>query len=514
MLTGEATVFSQLGQAFKGWVSFASATDDITDPGTLEEIKGILETQYSDGITSIDKAYIDGEDIRGQFSDQLNLRLVKRYAFRISEDDIAYKMLNSKDMAAFNEVDFAATKPASGRKAPNCKPGNTRCGGRCIRGEAICKPKNNEATKEKVKAVKEKIKSTEPKTKTTKTKKTSNSEESVSAQAKPVKEGQNDQATGKTKTPNEKLKAKSTANKKLKPELDEDGLPSADALSSAKRQSLGANSYNGELIGKAKIGEKEYFVKGMLGGEKAVNNEIAVSKLAKIAGLEEHFLSVKSFDMDGKPAVATDFVKGKDTVDIVPREAFKGVPDKRKEELLAFDYLIGSQDRNPANVFVTDKGKILMIDNEFSLKNKSDNYSDFAEAYNVVAASRFIQSDNKLKPSKDFISRINKNKKEMVEEMESKGIDSTGFVNRLEKMKSGATWKELLGDEQWDALPTTRDLRKLKAEAKQKKEEFDRRIAEAQARYANSAKPKPATAATVDGLSLSAEQVAKLMATL
>lgn len=162
MLTVEAKRFSEIGRAFKNWAATVSFDEsearrslgDISDPEVLAEIKDILEIRYKDGITSLDRAYMDGESIKGQFSDRLNLRVVKRYKFQITEGDIAYKMLNSAEMSEFNEVEFAATKT---KKAPNCKPGNTRCGGRCIKGDAVCRPKNDAATTEKVKAVKEKV---------------------------------------------------------------------------------------------------------------------------------------------------------------------------------------------------------------------------------------------------------------------------------------------------------------------------------------------------------------------
>lgn len=140
-LTVEAIAFTKLGRTLDGLTLFAE-TKQITDPRLLLQVKNILETHYSDGITSIDRAYFDGKSVKGEFSDQINSKTVKYYAFQFSPKKFEYRMLNSEQMTAFVEAsDFSAI--SSGRKIPKCQPGNTRCGGRCIQGKAICRSTNS-----------------------------------------------------------------------------------------------------------------------------------------------------------------------------------------------------------------------------------------------------------------------------------------------------------------------------------------------------------------------------------
>ncbi|MGL5923825.1 hypothetical protein [Chroococcidiopsis sp.] len=78
----------------------------IKDGAQIIAIKDILETQYSDGITSISKAELDDEDnIIGIFEDKISPTVTKRYAFKITDEEIGYRLMNAKEIANFIEED-------------------------------------------------------------------------------------------------------------------------------------------------------------------------------------------------------------------------------------------------------------------------------------------------------------------------------------------------------------------------------------------------------------------------
>ncbi|BAZ39396.1 hypothetical protein NIES4101_53490 [Calothrix sp. NIES-4101] len=120
----------------------------ITDTQALLDIKSVLEEQYTDGITAIPEAYIDGDILVGVFEDRVDAKLTKRYRFEIGEDFTSYRMLNP--VQADNFIEFAAK---SGAKAKNCTKG-TPCGGSCVSSKKTCRKNNSAGAKKKVENIK------------------------------------------------------------------------------------------------------------------------------------------------------------------------------------------------------------------------------------------------------------------------------------------------------------------------------------------------------------------------
>lgn len=126
----------------------------IRDAESLLDIKSVLEEQYTDGITAIREAYLEGENIGGIFEDRVSAQLTKRYRFEITEEFTSYRMLNPGEAEEFAEpVEFAAKGKAN--KAKNCTKG-TPCGGSCISAKKTCRKTNSTKAKAKVQKVKAK----------------------------------------------------------------------------------------------------------------------------------------------------------------------------------------------------------------------------------------------------------------------------------------------------------------------------------------------------------------------
>ncbi|BAZ39430.1 hypothetical protein NIES4101_53830 [Calothrix sp. NIES-4101] len=131
--------------------------DRITNAKSLLEIKEILEEWYTDGITAIPEAYIDGETIVGRFEDKVDKSLTKSYRFVITEDEVVYQLLNSTEVANYSEnLDFAAKKST---KPKNCTKG-TPCGGSCISATKQCRKTPGAAAKKKIAEIKKRETST------------------------------------------------------------------------------------------------------------------------------------------------------------------------------------------------------------------------------------------------------------------------------------------------------------------------------------------------------------------
>lgn len=86
-------------------------TQIIRDSNQIIAIKDILETQYQDGITSITKAELDDSDnIVGIFEDKISPNVTKRYAFKITDDEIGYRLMNAQEISNFIEEDMNETE--------------------------------------------------------------------------------------------------------------------------------------------------------------------------------------------------------------------------------------------------------------------------------------------------------------------------------------------------------------------------------------------------------------------
>ena len=80
----------------------------------ISALKSILETQYTDGITAIKSAELnDKGDIVGIFEDKISPIVTKRYAFRVADDSVAYKLINRDALdylEAEEELNFGDTE--------------------------------------------------------------------------------------------------------------------------------------------------------------------------------------------------------------------------------------------------------------------------------------------------------------------------------------------------------------------------------------------------------------------
>ncbi len=74
----------------------------------LLELKALLETQYQDGITAIPRVELDDDgDIVGIFEDKVSNSFTKRYIFKITDEQITYKLIpQGEKEPEFSEDDF------------------------------------------------------------------------------------------------------------------------------------------------------------------------------------------------------------------------------------------------------------------------------------------------------------------------------------------------------------------------------------------------------------------------
>ncbi|MEH2138556.1 hypothetical protein [Nostoc sp.] len=147
------------------------------------QIKEILESTYTDGITGLEDVENDGSSITGVFLDQVSPTITKRYQFTITPDNISYKLKNPSDLddADFTELEFAASKMFGGsKKKKNCV-NSTSCGFSCIKKGLQCR---KEPTLDQKQAIASLIAKSSNKTKATtpksNTKKTTTSKNDVS----------------------------------------------------------------------------------------------------------------------------------------------------------------------------------------------------------------------------------------------------------------------------------------------------------------------------------------------
>lgn len=130
-LTKEAIAFAELGRLSRLSIEFADGSS-VVDPSVLSDVADVIKGQYKswDADCRILKCTLDGDTFRGEFSDRINLRLVKRYQFTATPTKLSYKLINPEVVENFAE-DFAVkrTKPC---------PKGTICGGGCISAKKEC----------------------------------------------------------------------------------------------------------------------------------------------------------------------------------------------------------------------------------------------------------------------------------------------------------------------------------------------------------------------------------------
>lgn len=100
-------------------------------------------------------------------------------------------------------------------------------------------------------------------------------------------------------------------------------------------------------------------VRGSLAANQDLENEVTVSKMAKVAGVSVP--DAQLTEMDGKNAVATKFVEGKTLLDA----DVKSIPKSQVDRQLAFDILTGARDRHEGQ-YLWDGKQLHAIDNELT----------------------------------------------------------------------------------------------------------------------------------------------------
>ncbi len=117
-------------------LDFAETKTRLSEPEILLDLKKLLENQYLDGITGISAFIDETEKITGIFEDKVSEQVTKRYAFKVSNEAISYKLLNTDQLqeADFSEDELNFTE----KKGKTCVKG-TRCGSACISASKTCR---------------------------------------------------------------------------------------------------------------------------------------------------------------------------------------------------------------------------------------------------------------------------------------------------------------------------------------------------------------------------------------
>ncbi|MBW4675938.1 MAG: DUF3626 domain-containing protein [Desmonostoc geniculatum HA4340-LM1] len=128
----------------------ASSKTQIKDKQSLLDLKRVLESSYTDGITAIPEAYIDESgSIAGVFEDKVSPNLTKRLKFKVTDSDVSYSLLNPNQVESFSKsIEFATSVAPK-----SCKKG-IPCGGSCISANKTCKSQLPPAQKTKVASIK------------------------------------------------------------------------------------------------------------------------------------------------------------------------------------------------------------------------------------------------------------------------------------------------------------------------------------------------------------------------
>lgn len=134
-------------------------------------LEGAPDRIYRDGIETIHSAKLDENgDLIGEFSDQIGVRSLKWFKYRISDDGVEYWLMNPDEAAQFSayQADVLALFVAAKGKKKNCAK-SIPCGNGCIARGKKCKKGGSEVseqTKGKIKAAKAAAGSAGAKTKT------------------------------------------------------------------------------------------------------------------------------------------------------------------------------------------------------------------------------------------------------------------------------------------------------------------------------------------------------------
>lgn len=136
-------------------------------------------------------------------------------------------------------------------------------------------------------------------------------------------------------------------------------------LKGASLTQLGKKSH----VHVAEKGGKKYVVKQSRGRDADLDNEVTVSKMAKVAGV--NVPEAQLTKAGGKTAVATDMVPGETLV----TSDFKAIPKDQVERQLAFDLLTGARDRHERQ-YLFDGKTLSAIDNELTFTPQGKGMGD------------------------------------------------------------------------------------------------------------------------------------------
>lgn len=138
----------------------------IANKEDLLELKSLIESSYTDGISAIKSASLDENDnIVGVFEDAVSPRLTKRYRFTLTDTGLRYKMVNPGDVDNFADAmefteqeyfNFARSKMFGGSKKKKDCPKGTRCGFSCIQKGLECDSDKSPEEQKRIRTLKNK----------------------------------------------------------------------------------------------------------------------------------------------------------------------------------------------------------------------------------------------------------------------------------------------------------------------------------------------------------------------
>ena len=147
------------------------------------------------------------------------------------------------------------------------------------------------------------------------------------------------------------------------------GFPNLEEFKAAEKVPFKSSedrvSQNAGSIFTAEISGKMYFIKKMKDARGAATETI-VPFLAMRLGLTAHMSPTVWYQVGDDNFAVTPIMKGAVT-NSSEEIAKSDIPNERLLELFLFDYLVGSYDRIPQNVFIDASGQAKLIDNEGSL---------------------------------------------------------------------------------------------------------------------------------------------------
>jgi hypothetical protein len=161
LLNRQVAAFAELGRLWQSVTTSFAEPILVTDAAVLRDIQALLE-QETGRLSRIFDLTIDpdSDTFTGKAEQRITLARTQVYQFRITPEQMVYKLVNgaenfSEDDADWAEVlDFAAK---TGKKL-NCKPGNIQCGGKCQNGKLNCYANMTPAQKKAAQAAARKAK--------------------------------------------------------------------------------------------------------------------------------------------------------------------------------------------------------------------------------------------------------------------------------------------------------------------------------------------------------------------